>query len=179
VTLADPTMYLSHRPADIGNQRYQLQLARNGSNADPSLPLLITEWSSSPSSRAPYHDSWEKAAFVIAAVVDATDAPGLNLSAYSFWAFTDIFTEQGFPSHSIPYHGGFGLLNVSSLRVRTPWLLYSGSVQSRLGSINQFGPCFVTLFAQVYGVPKPAYRSFELLHKSGDNQIRYRLPLEW
>lgn len=130
-------MYLSHRPADIGNQRYQLQLARNGSTADPSLPLLITEWSSSPSSRAPYHDSWEKAAFVIAAVVDATDAPGLNLSAYSFWAFTDIFTEQGFPSHSIPYHGGFGLLNVSSLRVRTPWLLYSGSVQSRLGSINQ------------------------------------------
>ena len=110
---SDPTMYLSHRPADISNQRYQLQLARNGSNANPSLPLLITEWSSSPSSRAPYHDSWEKAAFVIAAVVDAIDAPGLNLSAYSFWAFTDIFTEQGFPSHAIPFHGGFGLMNVS------------------------------------------------------------------
>lgn len=59
---------------------------------------------------APYHDQWQKAAFVIAAVVDAIDAPGLNLTAYSFWAFTDIFTEQGLPAHSIAYHGGFGLL---------------------------------------------------------------------
>ena len=54
--------------------------------------------------------SWVfQAAFVIAAIVDATDAPGLNLSAYSFWAFTDIFTEQGFPSHAIPYHGALSV----------------------------------------------------------------------
>ena len=42
-------MYLSHHPASISNQRHQLELARNSSNADASLPLLITEWSSSPS----------------------------------------------------------------------------------------------------------------------------------
>jgi hypothetical protein len=49
---------------------------------------------------------------VIAAVRDAIDTPGLNLTAYSFWAFTDIFTEGGFPSHGLPFHGGFGLMNV-------------------------------------------------------------------
>ena len=127
---ADPTMYLSHRAADIANQRYQLQLARNLSNTNPDIPLLITEWSSSPSSRAPYHDTWQKAAFVVAAVLDAIDTPGLNLTAYSFWALSDIFTEGGFPSHGIPFHGGFGLLNV-------------------------------------FGVRKPAFRAFELLHKGG------------
>jgi hypothetical protein len=46
-------MYLSHHPASISNQRYQLELARNSSNADASLPLLITEWSSSPSVHLP------------------------------------------------------------------------------------------------------------------------------
>ena len=52
VYLLTIAMYLSHRPAGIGNQRYQLQQACNGSNADPSLriPLLITEWSSSAGS---------------------------------------------------------------------------------------------------------------------------------
>jgi xylan 1,4-beta-xylosidase len=56
------------------------------------------------------------------------------VDGYSFWTFTDIFEENYFPS--IPFHGGFGLLNL-------------------------------------YGVPKPVYRAFQLLHGLG----RERLPV--
>jgi len=56
------------------------------------------------------------------------------VDSYSFWTFTDIFEENYFPS--IPFHGGFGLLNL-------------------------------------YGVPKPVYRAFQLLHGLG----RERLPV--
>ena len=51
---------------------------------------------------------------------------------YSFWTFTDIFEENYFPS--IPFHGGFGLLNL-------------------------------------YGVPKPVYRAFQLLHALGHERL--------
>src|SRR5439155_17541913 len=45
-----------------------------------------------------------------------------------FCTFSDIFEENYFPS--VPFHGGFGLLNL-------------------------------------YGIPKPAYRAFEILHRLG------------
>jgi xylan 1,4-beta-xylosidase len=50
------------------------------------------------------------------------------VDAFSWWAFSDIFEENYFPS--IPYHGGFGLLNL-------------------------------------YGVPKPVYRGFQMLDQLG------------
>ncbi len=35
------------------------------------------------------------------------------VEGYSFWTFTDIFEENYFPS--VPFHGGFGLLNVHGI----------------------------------------------------------------
>ena len=40
------------------------------------------------------------------------EAAGL-VDCYSFWTFTDIFEENYFPS--VPFHGGFGLLNVHGI----------------------------------------------------------------
>ena len=40
------------------------------------------------------------------------EASGL-VEAYSFWTFTDIFEENYFPS--VPFHGGFGLLNLHGI----------------------------------------------------------------
>jgi hypothetical protein len=40
-------------------------------------------------------------AWIVAAVMNATDTPGLDLAAYSYWAFTDVFVEQGLPAHNI------------------------------------------------------------------------------
>lgn len=54
------------------------------------------------------------------------------VDGYSYWTFTDIFEENYFPS--LPFHGGFGLLNL-------------------------------------YGVPKPVYRAFQLLHGLGNERL--------
>lgn len=88
------------------------------------LPIYYTEWNSSSNPRDQLHDEPYAAAFVTKTVMEAN---GL-VEGYSFWTFTDIFEENYFPS--VPFHGGFGLLNL-------------------------------------YGIPKPAYRAFELLHRLG------------
>jgi len=76
--------------------------------ADP-LPLYYTEWNNSPSPRDPYHDTSYNAAFIIKTITENSD----TLNSYSFWTFTDIFEECGFSS--IPFHGGFGLLNIHGI----------------------------------------------------------------
>jgi len=93
-------------------------------------PVYFTEWNISSNPRDPYHDEPFAAAYA-ARIVLETDA---FVDGYSFWTFTDIFEENYFPS--VPFHGGFGLLNL-------------------------------------YGVPKPIYRAFQLLHALG----RERLPV--
>lgn len=73
------------------------------------LPLYYTEWNCSPSPRDPYHDKPYNAAFIV-----KTIANNLGLvDCYSFWTFSDIFEEAGFSS--LPYHGGFGLLNIHGI----------------------------------------------------------------
>jgi xylan 1,4-beta-xylosidase len=73
------------------------------------LPLYYTEWNCSPSPRDPYHDAPYSAAFIVKTI---TDNLGL-LDCYSYWTFSDIFEESGFSS--IPFHGGFGLLNIHGI----------------------------------------------------------------
>lgn len=74
-----------------------------------SLPLYYTEWNNSPSPRDPYHDTPYNAAFVVKTI---TDNMGL-VDCYSFWTFSDIFEESGFSS--VPFHGGFGLMNIHGI----------------------------------------------------------------
>src|SRR5215213_6661277 len=90
-------------------------------------PVYYTEWNASANPRNPLHDEPYSAAFVASTILEAN---GL-VDGYSFWTFTDIFEEDYFPS--VPFHGGFGLLNL-------------------------------------HGIPKPAYRVFELFHALGDRQ---------
>jgi xylan 1,4-beta-xylosidase len=94
-------------------------------------PLFYTEWNCSSNPRFPPQDEPYAAAFIVKTVLEAA---GL-VECYSFWTFTDIFEENYFPS--MPFHGGFGLLNL-------------------------------------HGVPKPAYRAFELLHRAGDQLLPMR-----
>jgi xylan 1,4-beta-xylosidase len=73
------------------------------------IPLYYTEWNCSPSPRDPYHDAPYNAAFIVKTIGDNL---GL-LDCYSYWTFSDIFEESGFSS--IPFHGGFGLLNIHGI----------------------------------------------------------------
>lgn len=75
----------------------------------PQLPLYFTEWSTSPSSRDPVHDTYFSAAYIVNTLKRAV----VNADAMSYWTFTDVFEEAG-PAPS-PFHGGFGLVNLQGL----------------------------------------------------------------
>ena len=72
-------------------------------------PVYYTEWCTSSNPRDPLHDEPYAAAFVIKTIMEAS---GL-VQGYSYWTFSDIFEENYFPS--VPFHGGFGLLNIHGI----------------------------------------------------------------
>jgi xylan 1,4-beta-xylosidase len=72
-------------------------------------PIYYTEWCTSSNPRDPMHDEPYAAAFVIKTIMEAN---GL-VQGYSYWTFSDIFEENYFPS--VPFHGGFGLLNIHGI----------------------------------------------------------------
>jgi len=116
---ADTETQLEHAPREIMRE----DAARTRDRAR-GLPVYYAEWNISSNPRDPLHDEPFAAAYAAKIVMEAS---GL-VAGYSFWTFSDIFSENYFPS--IPFQGGFGLLNI-------------------------------------YGIPKPVYRSFELLHHLG------------
>lgn len=72
-------------------------------------PVYYTEWCTSSNPRDPMHDEPYAAAFVVKTIMEAN---GL-VQGYSYWTFSDIFEENYFPS--VPFHGGFGLLNIHGI----------------------------------------------------------------
>jgi xylan 1,4-beta-xylosidase len=72
-------------------------------------PLYYTEWNTSSNPRDPRHDEPYAAAFLIKTALEASGVA----DGYSFWTFSDIFEENYFPS--VPFHGGFGLLNLHGI----------------------------------------------------------------
>ena len=98
--------------------------ARDARKAAGAKPLYYTEWNITSNPRDPMHDGPFCAALATQFMLSVDDV----VDAYSWWVFSDIFEENYFPS--IPYHGGFGLLNL-------------------------------------YGVPKPVYRGFQMLAQLG------------
>ena len=73
------------------------------------LPLLITEWSSSYSSRDAIHDSYYSAPYILRTLKHCEGFADMM----SYWVYTDIFEENAPPTKA--FHGGFGLLNVQSI----------------------------------------------------------------
>ena len=71
--------------------------------------MYYTEWNSSSNPRDPRHDEPYAAAFVAKTALEASDL----VQGYSFWTFSDIFEENYLPS--VPFHGGFGLLNLQGI----------------------------------------------------------------
>ena len=112
-----------HYPTDaLGNEKddteSQLSQGRRGLLRDQARrarqeagqrPLLYTEWNTSSNPRDRLHDQPYAAAFIIKTVMEMS---GL-VESYGFWTFTDLFAENYFPS--VPFHGGFGLLNLHGI----------------------------------------------------------------
>lgn len=76
-------------------------------------PLLYTEWNITSNPRDPLHDGAAGAALATRIVMSVDDV----VDAYSYWTFSDIFEENYFPS--VPFHGGFGLINLHGIRKPT------------------------------------------------------------
>jgi xylan 1,4-beta-xylosidase len=72
-------------------------------------PVYYTEWNISSNPRDHFHDEPFAAAFA-AKIALETDR---FVDGYGYWTFTDIFAESYFPS--VPFHGGFGLLNLHGI----------------------------------------------------------------
>ena len=101
---ADTMTQLEHAPRDV----MQTQVAKSRDEAR-GLPLYYTEWNISSNPRDPMHDEPFAAAFVTRIIMQARDLA----QGYSFWTFSDIFSENYFPS--VPFHGGFGILNLHGI----------------------------------------------------------------
>ncbi len=101
---ADTETQLQNMPPGIMKQQAATAHAESG-----DLPLYYTEWNISSNPRDPLHDGPFAAAFVTKIIMEAR---GL-VQGYSFWTFTDIFAENYYPS--VPFHGGFGLLNLHGI----------------------------------------------------------------
>jgi xylan 1,4-beta-xylosidase len=96
-------LVLSADPAAISGDVLKVR-AQIDASAKPHLPLHITEWSASYSSRDPVHDSYTSAAFIL----DKLKKVDGNAASMSYWTYTDLFEENGPPPAA--FHGGFGLL---------------------------------------------------------------------
>ena len=101
---ADTITQLQHASRDVMKDMASKARAEAG-----RLPLYYTEWNISSNPRDPMHDEPFTAAFVTRIVMQAR---GL-VDGYSYWTFSDIFSENYFPS--VPFHGGFGLLNLHGI----------------------------------------------------------------
>ena len=101
---ADTVTQLEHAPRGV--MKRQASKARDEA---AGLPLYYTEWNISSNPRDPVHDEPFAAAFITKLIMEVR---GL-VQGYSFWTFSDIFSENYFPS--VPFHGGFGLLNLHGI----------------------------------------------------------------
>lgn len=102
-----------------GNPRYVADTANNQfpviqSSAMPTLPVHITEWSSSYSPRDPIHDSYFEAPFILEQLRHTG-----QLASMSYWTFTDVFEENGPVPR--PFHGGFGLISFQDIKKPAFW----------------------------------------------------------
>lgn len=95
----------------VNATRHDLTLLRKIVDASPypNAQIQLTEWSSSPNSRDFTHDCLPAAIFIVKANLDSI---GL-VNGLSYWAFTDVFEEQG--AGPTIFHGGFGLVNYQGI----------------------------------------------------------------
>jgi xylan 1,4-beta-xylosidase len=101
---ADTITQLEHAPLDVMRSR-----ALSAKEQAGGRPLLYTEWNITSNPRDPLHDQSFAAALAVRIAMSVDDV----VDAYSYWTFSDIFEENYFPS--VPFHGGFGLLNLHGI----------------------------------------------------------------
>lgn len=101
---ADTETQLANAPRDVMRDR-----ARDAQRDAGGRPLYYTEWNVSSNPRDLLHDQPFAAAYATRILMNVSP----HVRGYSFWTLSDIFAENYFPS--VPFHGGFGLLNLHGI----------------------------------------------------------------
>ncbi|MGH9176877.1 MAG: GH39 family glycosyl hydrolase, partial [Vicinamibacterales bacterium] len=101
---ADTETQLANAPRDVMRDRADEARRQAGGR-----PLYYTEWNVSSNPRDSLHDRPFAAAYATRIIMSVASL----VQGYSFWTFSDIFAENYFPS--VPFHGGFGLLNLHAI----------------------------------------------------------------
>jgi xylan 1,4-beta-xylosidase len=101
---AETEEMLANAPPDVMHEQ-----AVKVKEQSRGLPIYFTEWNISSDPRHSLHDEPFAASYATHILMSLR---GL-VHGYSFWTFSDIFEENYFPS--VPFHGGFGLLNLHSI----------------------------------------------------------------
>lgn len=101
---ADTETQLANAPRDVMRDR-----AREAQRDAGGRPLYYTEWNVSSNPRDLLHDQPFAAAYATRILMNVSS----HVQGYSFWTLSDIFAENYFPS--VPFHGGFGLLNLHGI----------------------------------------------------------------
>lgn len=96
--------------ADTANRQFPII----ASSPRPGLPVHLTEWSASWSSRDPVHDAYFSAPFILEQLRHTE-----RLASMSYWTFTDVFEEVGPVPR--PFHGGFGLITFQNIKKPSYW----------------------------------------------------------
>lgn len=101
---ADTETQLANAPRDVMRDRADEVRRQVGDR-----PLYYTEWNISSNPRDPLHGVPFAAAYATRIVMNVASL----VQGYSFWTFSDLFAENYYPS--LPFHGGFGLLNLHGI----------------------------------------------------------------
>lgn len=77
------------------------------------VPLLYTEWNDGLFGDPAYHDTTFASSYVVKAMAQLNG----RVPLMSFWTFSDVFEEQGFPAQEFdkPTWTGWGLLSASNI----------------------------------------------------------------
>ncbi len=113
VTRAGEYGYQSLHPVDHCLKQFAEARARVRDSLYPVLPLHITEYNTSYSPRSPVHDTALNAAYLGRLLSQGGDWA----DSFSYWTFSDVFEENDVPQ--APFHGGFGLVALRSIRKPT------------------------------------------------------------
>ena len=98
--------YHGLKPPTFLPDRFREMRAEIDASPIPNLPLHITEYNSTTSTREILHDLPVNAAYLARTLSEA----GQYADSFSYWAVSDVFCEEGIPPAE--FHGGFGLINL-------------------------------------------------------------------
>ncbi len=105
--------HLLHDPATMIRELKETRTYMADYPRIAGLPLHITEFNSSYDPTTPAHDTDFHAAYIARILSEA----GEYADSYSYWTFSDVFEEADVPK--APFHGGFGLVALHSIKKPT------------------------------------------------------------